>query len=464
MTVVSKCRNKKTAYRLLIIVSIPLLLFGLSTGVATAQDTSNLNIGEIDAPVEVSVNEEANFESNAEIPNLPADWSAELEFILYENKGGGASRLGTQEVTVEDGESVDISIEHEFQEAGSKQLYFQINGEITREGRISSQTATIDRQTRQVTTDVPGELDPENIDISSIDLPSEVSPQQAVEVESRAEIPELPADWSANLNFVLYVNDEQVGTREINIQDGESVYVAIEHEFQGVGNKEVYYEVTGDVTRQGPVATQTAEIDRTTQSVTVGVLDDLNVNEIDIRDFSAPSEITLDEQIEPEVTVEIPDLPANWDAELEFALYSDGNEVATQEVNVEDGEEVDVSFEHDFSSAGSKEVYYEVTGDVERNTDVATQSASIDRTSRVLTVSVDDPPTDTSDTDTSDTDTSDTESTETDSSDSSSTSSQNGDDGGTSVEIPGFGIVHILSAFGGVAYLITSRISKNKRE
>jgi hypothetical protein len=468
MNIAQNKKNRIVSITITIILVLS-LVSGLLTGSVAAQDTSNLNIGSVDAPVEVSVNEAVEIESNAEIPSLPADWSAELEFTLLEAKDGGANQLGTQEISVEDGESVNVAIEHEFDESGVKEVYFDVEGEITREGAVSSQTADIERTTQSVTIDVPGELDPDKIDISDIDVPSEVSPTEPIEIESSANIPDLPADWSADLDFVLYVNDQQAGTQQINIEDGESVDVAIEHEFQGIGNKQVYYEVTGDVTREGPVATQTAEIDRTTQTVTVGVLDELNVDEIGVEDFTTPSEITLDEQIEPQATVVIPDLPAEWSAELDSALYVDGDQVTTRQITVEDGEEVDVTAEHEFEEAGTKEVYYEISGEVVRETDVATQSANIDRTTRTATVTVEEPESESSEEtesseDSTDVDSSDDaeESDESESSDDESTTDQNnGDDGGSvTVETPGFGIISVIAAFGGSYLLIGRKVNR----
>ena len=273
--------SKQGSFRLLILVLVPLLLSGSATGIATAEDASKLDVDKIDAPEKINVNEQIKIGSSAKIPDLPADWSADLEFILYEKKDRGISKLGTQEITVEDGESVDVAIEHEFKEAGTKQLYFQVDGEITREGLFSSPTANIDRTTEPVTIGVAGELDPDQIITGGLNTPSEVSSEERVKIESSAEIPELPADWSADLNFILYVNEEQVGTQQVSIEDGESVNITINHKFQEADKREVYYRITGEVTRDGPVETKTTQIDRTTETVTVGVSSRLELTTVE---------------------------------------------------------------------------------------------------------------------------------------------------------------------------------------
>jgi len=113
-------------------------------------DTSNLDIGDINAPDEADIEEEIQFESSAEIPDLPADWSAELEFNLYVDE----SQVGTQEISIEDGESTDVIINHQLQEDGDKEVYFEIVGELTREGALSEQSADIDQTTQTITIEV----------------------------------------------------------------------------------------------------------------------------------------------------------------------------------------------------------------------------------------------------------------------------------------------------------------------
>ena len=113
-------------------------------------DTSNLDIGDFSAPDEADLGEEVQFESSAEIPNLPADWSAELEFNLYID----GSQVGTQDISIEDGESADVTINHQLQEDGDKEVYFEIVGELTREGALSDQSVDIDQTTQTVTIEV----------------------------------------------------------------------------------------------------------------------------------------------------------------------------------------------------------------------------------------------------------------------------------------------------------------------
>ena len=113
-------------------------------------DTSNLNIGETTASSEAEVGEEIKISSSAAIPDLPVDWSAQLEFAAY----AGDNQVGSQEVTIEDGDTVDVSVDHSFQEAGSKELYFEVTGELTREGAVTEQSASIDRTTSSVVVDV----------------------------------------------------------------------------------------------------------------------------------------------------------------------------------------------------------------------------------------------------------------------------------------------------------------------
>jgi hypothetical protein len=143
---------KSKASQLAIILLIGVVILGL-TGPVTAQDgidTSNLNIGDTEAPSETRAGERVEIQSSAEISDLPADWSAQLDFVAY----AGDNQIGSQTVSVEDGDKVDVSITHEFQESGSKGVYFEVSGEVKREGPVATQTATVERTTRTVTVDV----------------------------------------------------------------------------------------------------------------------------------------------------------------------------------------------------------------------------------------------------------------------------------------------------------------------
>jgi PKD repeat protein len=118
-------------------------------GAQSDLDTSNVDVGEVSAPSEVTIDEEINVTSSVSIPTLPADWSAQLKFVAYNDK----SQIGSQEVTIEDGEVADVSVQHTFEQTGSADMYFKISGTVTRKG-IIEKSATINRTTSSVTVDV----------------------------------------------------------------------------------------------------------------------------------------------------------------------------------------------------------------------------------------------------------------------------------------------------------------------
>ncbi|GAA0530888.1 hypothetical protein GCM10008994_01840 [Halorubrum ejinorense] len=135
---------KKDKIISVILVSV-VVLAGLTAPVTAQEevDTSELKISEVTTPSEVDIDEKAELASDATISDLPADWSAQLKFTAYANN----SKLGTQEVSVEDGETVDVSLSHSFEEAGPKEIYFEVTGELTREGALTEQSSSIDRTT-----------------------------------------------------------------------------------------------------------------------------------------------------------------------------------------------------------------------------------------------------------------------------------------------------------------------------
>jgi len=138
------------------------------------------------------------------------------------------------------------------------------------------------------------DIDTSNLEIGEISTISEATVGEQVEVTSSATIPELPVDWSAQLEFHLYADGEQVTTQEITLEDGDSIDVEVTHEFEEAGDKEIYFQVEGELERQGPVATQTATIDRTTQTTTIEVTPE--TTEVDGAAFTTPD--ALNEDIE----------------------------------------------------------------------------------------------------------------------------------------------------------------------
>lgn len=165
-------------------------------------DGSNLVIGDITAPSEVTSGEEVTIESSAEIPDLPADWHANLDFILYVD----GSQVGTQEVSLTDGESADVAIQHQFQGSGVKEVYLEVNGELTREGRVSDQSTSIDRTTRTVSVDVT-----ERIGTSVSDQGAAFTTPDSIQSEVdevRENIPDVVTENAVSHAFVLASSDQ----------------------------------------------------------------------------------------------------------------------------------------------------------------------------------------------------------------------------------------------------------------
>uniref|UniRef100_UPI0012ABED0E hypothetical protein n=1 Tax=Halorubrum halophilum TaxID=413816 RepID=UPI0012ABED0E len=130
-------------------------------------------------------------------------------------------------------------------------------------------------------------IDSSNLEIGDISVPSEVELGDKIEITSSAAIPSLPADWFAQLEFVAYADDRQVGTQKVSIEDGDTADVSVSHSFQQAGSKELYFEVTGELTREGAVSEQSITVDRTTSSVVVNVI---NTNSTESEDTQEDSE------------------------------------------------------------------------------------------------------------------------------------------------------------------------------
>jgi uncharacterized membrane protein len=108
------------------------------------------------------------------------------------------------------------------------------------------------------------------------------------------EIPATPADWSADLDATLYVDGTEVGTQPVPLSDDEATDVTFQHEFQQAGNQEVYIRIEGEATRDGPVSTISAELEATTPTAIVTIVDS-GSDESDNESDQNPDEDNSDE-------------------------------------------------------------------------------------------------------------------------------------------------------------------------
>ena len=160
------------------------------------------------------------------------------------------------------------------------------------------------------------------LDVANIDAPSEVSTGEEIEIESSVTIPNAAADYTADVEFRLYVDDEQVGTQEVFVEDGDSVDVSVEHEFQGIGENEVRFEIVGEIEREGPARTQTSDVERETPTLTVDVTPEQVTT--DGAAFTAPEPIQDDiDEVRDEIPEVIQDETNVGDSANAFVLTSD---------------------------------------------------------------------------------------------------------------------------------------------
>lgn len=126
--------------------------------------------------------------------------------------------------------------------------------------------------------------------VGGTNISPEVTAGESTPIKSRASIPDAPiASYSADLEFAAYVDNKQVAVQPISVQDGQDVDVDVSHEFQDLGQKDVYFEVTGEITRQGIGRSRSINIDRTTSTVSVNVLP--RTETIDGASFTIPESI-----------------------------------------------------------------------------------------------------------------------------------------------------------------------------
>ena len=243
--------NSKIRF-ILIVFIISIVSSVIVSSPAAAQsgiDDSNLNIGDINGPSEATTAEEATIKSSAEIPSLPADWSAELNFTLYVD----GSQVATQEVSLTDGESVDVAIQHQFQESGVKEIYLEIDGELTREGLFSDQSTSIDRTSKTISLDITQDVGT-NISVEGAAFVAPGSIQSDIN-DVRENIPDAVTENAVSHAFVVTSSD---GTYIVFTgSEPQEGYVSVEGyspDLPSISENGLQFEIiiANDITHQSP--------------------------------------------------------------------------------------------------------------------------------------------------------------------------------------------------------------------
>lgn len=115
---------------------------------------------------------------------------------------------------------------------------------------------------------------------------------------------------------------------------------------------------------------------------------------LEIEDITLPSKVEAGEPVDIQFSVVLPTVPfSEWSAEGELNLYVNGQQEATQEFIMQDGDSLDVSFTHLFQTEGTNEVQIGVEATLEGprgesiNIDRATEPVSTDVTPHTVTTS-----------------------------------------------------------------------------
>lgn len=271
---------------LFIIIILVIVSVGLTSPVTAQEEveTSNLDIGEVTAPSEVKLGEEIEIVSSAAIPELPADWSAQLEFVAYADE----NQLGTQKVSIEDGDAVDVSIHHSFEQAGSKDLYFEVTGELTREGAVTEQSATIDRTTSPVVVTV----------IEADHAESEDTQEDDELVDDQVEDATSNLETDLSIEGAVFVAPESIQDQVDDLRENTPVKTdRVSHAFVVATSDDLYLVLADEEPVEGYAAIRGAELNSADISLARSSKNDLRLKPVLATEveYQDPSKATVED-------------------------------------------------------------------------------------------------------------------------------------------------------------------------
>jgi PGF-pre-PGF domain-containing protein len=211
---------------------------GLS-GLGTASAQENLDVS-LDVPQEATTGEEVTLSSTVLIPDLPRDYEKELTVTFYSN----GEQIGSETVTVADGETTEVEITHTFEEAGDKDIEAEASITLAGQEYSRSDTATLSVSEAQEQISIDGDF---SLSVDTPDSP-QVGEDTTTTVES--DIPSFTGAQNGELTLRLLVDGEEAASETITVTGGETTETDFTTVFDSSGETTVTVEATLTVGEQ----------------------------------------------------------------------------------------------------------------------------------------------------------------------------------------------------------------------
>lgn len=210
-----------------------LLLVGGLSGVGTVSGQDDLDVS-LDVPQEVTAGEQVTLSSTVSPPELPGDYEQELTVTFYSN----GQQIGSETVTVADGETTEVEITHTFEEAGEKNIEAEATVAFGGQEYTGSNTATLTVSESQEQISIDGDL------ALSVDIPD--SPQAGKETTTTVEsdVPSFTGAREGELTLRLLIDGEEAASETITVTGGERSETDFTTVFDSSGETTVIVEAT----------------------------------------------------------------------------------------------------------------------------------------------------------------------------------------------------------------------------
>ena len=237
-SIMSLQRNDRKLVTFVMVCVVIVFAGGLAgTGTASAQE--NLDVS-LDVPQEVTAGEQVTLSSSVSIPELPRDYEKELTVTFYSN----GQQIGSETVTVADGETTEVEVTHTFEEAGDKDIEAETSVTLLGQEYTGSGTATLSVSEPEEQISIDGDL---SLSVDTPDSP-EVGEETTTTVES--DIPSFIGAQESELTLRLLVDGEEAASETISVTGGGTTETDITTVFDSSGETTVIVDATLTVGEQ----------------------------------------------------------------------------------------------------------------------------------------------------------------------------------------------------------------------
>ncbi|MFC7250173.1 PGF-pre-PGF domain-containing protein [Halomicroarcula sp. GCM10025324] len=230
--------NDKQTVTFVIACLIVAVAGGLA-GIGTVEAQENLDVS-LDVPQGATTGEQVNLSTTVSIPDLPGDYEKELTVTFYSN----GEQIGSETVTVADGETTEVETTHTFEEAGDKDIEAEATVALGGQEYTGSDTATLSVSEPQEQISFDGNL---SLTVDAPDSP-QVGEETTTTVES--EIPSFTGAQEGELTLRLLVDGEEAASETITVTGGETTETDLTTVFDRSGETTVTVEGTLTVGEQ----------------------------------------------------------------------------------------------------------------------------------------------------------------------------------------------------------------------